>query len=141
MSFEFLQGVELGKDFGVRYYKLGSELERLEVECKKLRLANLASEARGFACHHNIYLSDLEDILRDRQVLMDKGWTLQDFASRVNDIFQDMKDLKSDCRRLHAQVLEKKNLRRRKRQAKSSLTENVELSTSSSPSPSPDTVE
>lgn len=141
MSFEFLQGVEFGKDFGIRYYKLGSELEKLKAECNKLRLVYHASEAKGLAVLHNSYLCDLEDILRDRQKLTDKEWTLKDFVERANDIFQDMKELSSDFNRLCAQVSEKRALRRRKRKSKSSLMENVEPSTSSSPSPSHDTVE
>ena len=140
MSFEFLQGLEFGKDFGVRYYMLGTQIDKLEEECRKLRLVYLAAQARGLYTQYNAYWCDLEDILRDGQKSIEKGWTVQDFSSRVNDIFQELKDIKSDCIRLQNKVAETKS-NRRKRKCKSSPIEVGEPSTPGSPSPSHDTVE
>lgn len=135
MSFEFLQGVEFGKDFGVRYYMLGNQIDKLESECNKLRLVYLAAEAKSLASHHYMYWCDLEDVLRDKT---SDTVTLETVVDKVSSIFENMKELKSDVIRLSNQVWEKKSLRVRKRKAKSSLRENVESTTSRSPSPSHD---
>lgn len=137
MSLEFLHGVELGKDFGLRYLVLGDELENIKVECRKFRLVYMAAAAKSLAAQHKTYLAELEDILRDRHTLADKGWTLEQFLTSINNIFQNMKEVQSECVKLEAELLEKR-LSRRKRKSKPAQ---VRRSTSDSSSPSGDTVD
>jgi hypothetical protein len=119
---------------------LGNELEKLKLECNKLRLVYMTAETKALAVQHNLYLCDIEDILRDRHTLADKGWTLEQFLSIVNNILQNMKELKNECVQLQNEVFDKKVLRL-KQKSKSSLIEHVQQSTSSLPSPFHDTVE
>jgi len=115
MSIEFLQGLEFGKDLGVRYFMIGEQLKNLQEECKKLRLVYLAAEARNLGAQHNAYWCDLEDLLRDGQKSIEKGWTVEEFSYSVNTIFEALKDIKNECIRLQNQVLEKKTSRRKQK--------------------------
>jgi chromosome segregation ATPase len=96
-------------------FMVGEQLKNLQEECKKLRLVYLAAEARNLGSQHNAYWCDLEDLLRDGQQSIEKGWTVEEISCSVNTIFEALKDIKNECIRLQNQVLEKKTSRRKQK--------------------------
>jgi hypothetical protein len=113
MSQEYIQGLELGFNLGLRFKQMEQKYSKLLLECKPLRNKQLLIKVEVLSSQHTDYLRYLEDVIREKDV------TIQQQLQAVVDFLKTSRKEYSD---LYVQVRDLREARAQKRKQKAKST-------------------